>query len=36
MEVSRHGARAPGKIYNYTLDPNDNFKIPDELTEKGM
>lgn len=25
VEVSRHGAREPGKIFNFTVDPNENF-----------
>lgn len=35
-EVSRHGARASSTIYNYTVNPEDNFKAPMELTEMGM
>lgn len=25
LEVSRHGARESGSIYNFTVDPNQNF-----------
>jgi len=35
-EVSRHGARAPRGIYNYTVDPNENFKVSMELSNVGM
>lgn len=34
-EVSRHGARTPGKIFNFTVDPDDNFTNDKELTEVG-
>jgi hypothetical protein len=35
-EISRHGARASSQIMNYTVDPEDNFKVPMELTNMGM
>jgi hypothetical protein len=35
VEISRHGARAPKKIYNFTADPADNFVTPYNLTETG-
>jgi hypothetical protein len=35
VEFSRHGARASSKIYNFTVDPDDNFKIKKELTSTG-
>jgi hypothetical protein len=30
VEISRHGARAPKKIYDLTLE--DNFEVPYNLT----
>ena len=35
-ELSRHGARSPGHIFNFTKDPEDNFKRPMELSTIGM
>lgn len=35
VEVSRHGARASGKIYPFTVDENDNFKDVYALTQTG-
>ena len=35
-EISRHGARAWGSIYNFTVDPTENFKTPMELSTFGM
>ena len=35
-EIARHGARAPGAIYNFTVDPQDNFKEKNQLTKEGM
>ena len=35
-EISRHGARASGSIYNFTVDPTENFKVPMELSTFGM
>mmetsp|Transcript_13788 Transcript_13788/g.15985 ORF Transcript_13788/g.15985 Transcript_13788/m.15985 type:complete len:184 (+) Transcript_13788:3-554(+) len=35
-EVSRHGARASGTVYNFTVDPAENFDIPMELSNFGM
>ena len=31
----RHGERASGYIYDFTVDPDDNFKVPKDLTEIG-
>ena len=36
LEISRHGIRTPQALYNFTVDPKDNFKITYELTEMGM
>jgi hypothetical protein len=35
LEVSRHGARSSNKIYNFTQDPEQNFKNYSELTNLG-
>ena len=35
VEVSRHGARASGKIYPFTVDGDDNFVTPYALTQTG-
>ncbi len=35
VEVSRHGNRSPGKIYNYTVVKAENFNDTQELTPKG-
>jgi len=35
VEVTRHGQRAPEKIFNLTLDPEANFKVPHNLTMAG-
>ena len=35
VEVSRHGARASGKIYPFTVDGEDNFVTPYALTQTG-
>jgi hypothetical protein len=35
-EVSRHGARTPGKIFNFTENEEDNFKLSKQLTAMGM
>ncbi len=33
--MTRHGQRAPEKIFDLTLDPDENFKKPHELTRVG-
>lgn len=35
VEVTRHGQRAPEKIFDLTVDPDDNFKVPHNLTRAG-
>jgi len=35
IEVSRHGARSPGEIFNWTEDPSKNFNDTNELTAYG-
>lgn len=36
VEFSRHGARTPGVIYDFTENPSDNFKSSDKsLTPQG-
>lgn len=35
VEVTRHGQRAPEHIFDFTVDPDDNFAAPHILTEKG-
>ncbi len=35
LEVSRHGAREPSKIFNYTKDPNQNFNGTSRLMPLG-
>lgn len=35
LEVSRHGARSSKKIYDFTVNPEDNFKNKSELTNVG-
>lgn len=35
LEVSRHGAREPSKIYNLTVDPKANFKSTGNLMPMG-
>ena len=35
VEVSRHGERATGYIFDFTVDPAENFQIARELTDKG-
>ena len=35
VEVSRHGARTPGKIFNFTINPEDNFVGEKFLTRVG-
>jgi hypothetical protein len=32
VEVSRHGARSSKQIYDFTVDPEQNFKNFSELT----
>ena len=33
--MTRHGQRAPEKIFDLALNPDDNFKIPHNLTQVG-
>ena len=35
VEVTRHGQRAPEKIFDLTVDPDENFKVPHNLTHTG-
>ena len=35
VEVTRHGQRAPEKIFDYALNPEDNFTVPHNLTQVG-
>ena len=35
MEVTRHGQRAPEKIFDYAQNPDENFKVPHNLTQVG-
>jgi hypothetical protein len=35
LEVARHGARSPGKIYPFALDPSQNFNDTSKLTSYG-
>ena len=35
LEVTRHGQRAPEKIYNLAAHPEDNFSVPHNLTHTG-
>lgn len=35
-EVCRHGARAPGVIYDFAKNPKDNFKVPMQLSDIGV
>jgi hypothetical protein len=35
LEVARHGARSPGTIYPFTVNPSDNFNDTNQLTEFG-
>lgn len=35
VEVSRHGARSPNKIYPFALHEEDNFKNTSQLTRFG-
>lgn len=35
LEVTRHGQRAPEKIYDLAADPEQNFKSPHNLTDAG-
>ena len=35
VEVSRHGARAPGKIFPFAKDPLQNYDKTSELTSLG-
>ena len=35
VEVSRHGERQPGYIYDLALNPEENFTTPFNLTETG-
>lgn len=35
MEISRHGAREPWRIYDFTIDPNLNFNSTEELLPLG-
>lgn len=34
-EFARHGARSPGEIYNFTVNPEDNFKEKNQLSPEG-
>ena len=35
VEVVRHGQRAPEKIFPFAKNPDENFKIPHNLTMTG-
>ena len=35
VEVTRHGQRAPEKIFDLALNPDENFKVPHNLTKVG-
>ena len=35
VEVTRHGQRAPEKIFDLSLNPEDNFQVPHNLTHAG-
>ena len=35
-EVSRHGARAPGTIYDWVAEGQENWKVPMQLSDMGM
>lgn len=35
VEVSRHGARSSKEIFDFTIDPDRNFKNSSELTQLG-
>ena len=35
VEVARHGERAPGKIFDFAANPEENFTIPYNLTFTG-
>ena len=35
VEVARHGERASKYIYDFTVDPEDNFTVPYNLTMTG-
>ncbi|CAI2371532.1 unnamed protein product [Moneuplotes crassus] len=35
-EISRHGIRAPGIIYDLAKDPSENFQIPYKLSPSGQ
>ena len=35
LEVSRHGLREPGKLFNFTVDPNHNFNGTGRLMPLG-
>ena len=35
IEVSRHGAREPDELFNFTKDPNLNFNTTSNLTPVG-
>ena len=35
VEVSRHGERQPGYMYDLALNPEEEFKLPFNLTETG-
>lgn len=35
VEVARHGERASKIIYDFTVNPEDNFQVPYNLTQTG-
>ena len=35
IEISRHGARAPGKIFPFAKNPEHNYHRPSQLTYLG-
>ena len=35
LEVSRHGAREPSNIFNFTVDPNQNFNSTGNIMPLG-
>ena len=35
LEVTRHGQRAPGEIYDLAANPEENFSVPMNLTMTG-